>query len=364
MAEAAGTRGAKEAKVAEASEAINKMLAADILRNVQGFDNTCLRLLGAGRSSTAFKVCYDNTNCSRCLISKVGHKPGDLDELEVALQRSATIAAKGTDYENLVSKFAGYVKTPEGIQILNSFYRDNYGDMDNFMSPNWAKISVPQFASFLVEIFSTLDFLFKKIGFIHMDLKLDNVLIIDGSVHRVLTFGDGKRATMPYMPYSAMVIDFGNAYSWKDSARQYRGKQYNNSDIYGPESEFKGSCTFPGFDVFRFFHIISLYETRMSLELRTFWTEAKKKVFAGFYESLVALMNPKYGMLSRDGCRLMLNLINYGIMIDYESAVMHICNTTGSGCSIEQDLSAGQRKVQRQRKSPSGRQAASKAEQP
>jgi serine/threonine protein kinase len=282
-------------------------MAEKVLKKLPNLDQNCMRKLGSGSSSDAFKVCHINTNCTKCFIAKVGHKPDYIDPVEAAISKHATEAVKGTDYEHLVPKFWSYGETKDGIQILSSVYTDNYGDMVDFMKTKWAWLSVPQFASLLVEIFCTLDFLFKKIGVIHMDLKLENVLIINGTFNRVLTFGDGKRAILPVnMRYSAMVIDYGNAYSWKDSTREFKGEVLDNSPIYGSESEFKGACYFSGFDVFRFFYNLSVFEPYMNASLLKFWHELKKKVFSGFYDELVKVMNPAYSMLSREGCFLSL----------------------------------------------------------
>lgn len=312
-------------------------MSEEILKNIQGLDHTCLQRLSSGATGTAFKVCRENTNCVDCLIAKVGHKPGDLDELEAAFDKSANTAVKGTEYEPLVSKFAGFSVTPEGIQILSSFYNANFGDMKDFMSSRWATISVPQFASLLIEIFATLDFLFQKIGFVHMDLKLDNVLIIPGTNNRELNLGDGLKATLPdNMNYSAMVIDYGNGYSSKDSAREFKGAVLDNSTAYDVTTEFQGACYYPGFDVFRFFYTVTQNEYRMSQPLLRFWQEARKKVFSGFYDQLAKRTLPRYGMLSGDGCYFLTTLMQSGSMfVDYEWAAWYIANTPGSGCEIE-----------------------------
>ena len=301
----------------------------------------CTKELSSGATGTGYKVC--DHGCKQCRIAKVGKFEGALDPLEAAFDYNANEVVKGTPYKYLVSKFIDFVRTPDHREVLYSEFNDNHGDMESFMSTRWQTIEVSQFASLLLEIFATLDYLHTHMGFLHMDLKLDNVLVIDATPESRFPLGDGTRVQRaPGVKYSAMVIDYGNGYARADSSRTFEGKIWPNSEIYAAGStDFAGKCYYPAFDVIRLF--FWLYEIRntCSPKLSAFIEKCTDLMFNGHIDALSRYRN-RYYMLDKDGCVVMKKLIDEGniILRTYGEACWHICNTPGSDCTLASGPSA------------------------
>jgi serine/threonine protein kinase len=315
------------------------------------FVRRCSKKLGEGNSGAATKECY-NPDCTNCRVVKKS-----LDDDYVSFFREAAIddrlqtaAKKSKAYEKLVPKFYSFFNNAHKRQTIETSWNPNEGDFKTFLDREFMVINRPQFARFLAQIFCTLAFLHKEVGFVHMDLKCDNVLIITDDEHfesseiayenHLPLAYDGKNfmLDLPYGPQSAMVIDFGNGFT---DDFVYRNFIIEKTNIYSKGTEFGGECDFQAFDAFRLF--VNIYDMMKSYHIEPafaeFFIRLVGKIFGKFFMKTLhdkTSYNKGYQMLNAKGCKELKEFMSLNGQITYASVAYTIATLPGSGITLSE----------------------------
>ena len=311
----------------------------------------CQKSLGEGAHGSAEKQCFDDA-CTNCRVIKTSlYNDKDSFLREAALDDALQIAVIGTPYEKLVPKF--YMYEDRGTQqVIETSWNPNVGNMEAYLKKHAHTMTPQTFARLLAQIFSTLAFLHEKIGFRHMDLKCDNVLIVNNNEPFVFASvgpqiidslpitaevdGEYKNINLnlPYSNVSAMIIDFGNSDVKKGLT--YRGIPVQEEDIYIKGSVFDGQCNFQAFDVFRM--IADIYNIFKNFRAKpTFYPileKLKTTIFGDFFDK--TFNNSKsyiedFRMLNSTGCRQLKSYMSLHGVITYASVAKIIADIPEGG---------------------------------
>ena len=237
------------------------------IRNIKR--SKCTKKLGSG-INTAYKVCRKTSNCSECAVLKIGE---EVEPYEVEFIKKLQNATRGTKYANSVIHFLSAPKVGSSLALLTE-YTPNLGDMDDYFKKY--TISVQIMKSILEQLFSLLDYLYDKVGFLHMDLKPKNILI----------------APPPDHP-RVVLIDYGSSYDGKIKGTNV----YDTNREFGPG---KYSLYRPAFDIFRLFDCLDDY--RFSRSVQNYVNSLRMRLLGNLSQyHKEDLYIQEYAMLTRKG---------------------------------------------------------------
>ena len=208
----------------------------------------CNKKLGSGTYGEVLLECTDN-RCEKCHVrKKFVLKPGTDQsyaryntKFEIRMLRKVTKLVKDTPWSYYIIKMLPTKKSK--YEIVTEYFKD-FEVISNFQN-----IGVEQLKAFLLQIFGTLDFLFRH-GILHMDLYPKNILAVptESKASKILSF-DGFSVKVPDVKYQAKLIDWGIAI---DMSRLVTEEGYE--PMFYKNSEQGGECYMPYYD---FIHLIN-----------------------------------------------------------------------------------------------------------
>lgn len=282
-------------------------------------ESTCSKKLGSGNNGAVYKVCA-NSECKACVAVKFG---AHVHDYEGTFTRIISNATQGTPFEPHVQRFVSMLDintAKSGPQpLIFTRLEANSGDM-------YGAKSIPHdvFLGLMVQIFATLNYLHVKTGFLHMDMKTDQILLANGSKEEVLpnvgAGGSGPRGSqtgaaggsgsaggrprafrVPMMPLRAVLLDYGNGHDGKTE----------DSKIYDVQSDYRGRCYIPSFDIIRLFD--DLDGVRVGPQTKHFIREWRNFVFGGWFAKLTSSKYmDSYHTSTAPACDLMAKLAQDG----------------------------------------------------
>jgi serine/threonine protein kinase len=212
----------------------------------------CNKKLGSGTYGEVLLECTDK-NCEKCHVrKKFILKPGTDQSyaqyntnFEIRMLRKVTNLVKNTPWSYYIIKMLPIKKSK--YEIVTEYFKDF--EVISMLH----NIGVDQLKAFLIQIFGTLDYLFRR-GILHMDLYPKNILAVpsESKASKILSF-DGFSVKVPDVKYQAKLIDWGIAI---DTSRLVTEEGYE--PMFYKNSEQGGECYMPYYD---FIHLINaLYE--------------------------------------------------------------------------------------------------------
>ena len=294
-------------------------------RKLRGGQDYCRSELGKTDTSVAEKVC-DDPACEKCYVVKRGRNGYFVDVHELATTREAWMIAKTSPVfkyhvnEYVTDKFIGYAaptklekslgQKGEKMYSLTSKYIENYGDFEKVFSENY--ITREALAHFLIQTVLTMDYLWVKGAFLHMDIKPANVLAakwptdaIGRFIPEILTVPSKTdvKFLLPGVPEWAVLIDFGNSIYYEDPKRN---PDKSGSNIYD-DPPWNGDCYLPAFDIFRLLRELERKRRRMSPQAEELFNDVIASTFISpkFIQNFTeneTTYDKRYGMLTGRGC--------------------------------------------------------------
>ncbi len=296
----------------------------------------CVKNLGRGAHGKADRECLCDSkdltsSCENCKGPCVVVKYSDEDtSKEGHACKVISDAVKGTPYENNFLKFVSYdpivadrysdgeIKTViKNSKLVTEDLGPGAVDAEKFI----AKLGVlTKFTlqCYFVQIFAALDFAFEKAGFLHMDLKPANTVILERAT--VTPYMDlGGKMRYWRSPFLVVIIDYGEAALVDPRAErdhEVEKPSIRMASAYFPlksehydrmwRDEWNGFCYTRAFDAFRLIYdlltrVKSLnMDSDASAQLTSIWEESFKKwIPAGFTKNSTVKM---YAMMSGRIC--------------------------------------------------------------
>jgi serine/threonine protein kinase len=256
----------------------------------------CATFLGSGASARdgVYKVCFD-TACKRCVALKLSTLGFQEARIHIAIQEAVRSSVYSSHVAQLLYARAIAESKTEQYAIVTRFVEGRKTLYD--VAP---RLSVSDLEMLLVQIFQTLSFLHSRIrGFVHMDLKTDNIAIVTASGTE--TLGPWR---LPNLRVSAVILDFGHSVS----------RAYPDEGLYGKSTEYYG-CTKPVYDIFKLlFGIRELVRGASAAFIKDlfefcFGTQRPFPLQKPYF-------NPYYHLPQTAGCNILPNL-------SYESVLRH-----------------------------------------
>lgn len=192
----------------------------------------CATFLGTGASARdgVYKVCFDSS-CKRCVALKLATLGFQEARIHIAIEKAVSNTIYSAHIAQLLYARAIAESKTEQYAIVTRYVEGKKTLYD--IGPS---LAVRDLEMLLIQIFQTLSFLHSRIrGFVHMDLKTDNVAIVKTTGTESL--GPWKLTSLRY---SAVILDFGHSVS----------RSYPDEDLYGRSTEYYG-CTKPVYDIFK-----------------------------------------------------------------------------------------------------------------
>lgn len=227
-------------------------------------------VLGEGAYGTVHKIC-DNKNC---YASKT-FKDEDDDRYtyteyvqEKTMLELVNQTLKGTQFHSFIVK---PVSTKEKRTINTEFDSNTIGTLSKLKN-----IDLPQMKVFLIEIFGTLDYLYETRSILHMDLKSQNIIVVNRKEHlpeRInFNYAEPFSVKLDKQPLQIKIIDWGIAIDL-------------HNKLMVKESVFTekklSDCFIPFYD---FTHIISELYMLGSKETKVFIKDLIKWVYSYSHE--------------------------------------------------------------------------------
>lgn len=235
-------------------------------------------------------------------------------------------AVMGTPYENNFLKFVSYepivadrysdgeIKTViQNSKLVTADLGPGAVDAEKFLEKKGV-LTKFTLQCYLVQVFAALDFVFEKSGFLHMDLKPANTVILERPTVTPYMDLNGK---MRYWrsPFLVVIIDYGEAALVDPHAKrdhELEKPSIRMASAYFPlksedtdrfwRDEWNGYCYTRAFDAFRLIYdlltrIKSLnMDSEATAQLRNIWEESFSKwIPAGFTQNISVKM---YAMMS------------------------------------------------------------------
>ena len=295
--------------------------------------NSCATFLGKGSYGEVKLVCKVEETCTECVVVKFG----DISDNESRIGNLAAAALSQCFYEAQVAKVYGFFASEGELKNLSEggskkdpavMVMEHIESLD----PKRDTMTILQslspevFMLVNIQLFAALSKISQEVpGFIHMDLKPANILLRQGSKSdRQLLFPiSASESLIIIIPAGVpipVILDFGVSVRFKDTSMKHESR------VFGPQTEFDNQCYFQGFDTFRYlaYFIIKLHGSHahhaVKLVADKLWgkntikhlTEKSDPKHPQYY------FNPKYQMLTKDGCRL---IVQAGSGLTYKHAV-------------------------------------------
>ena len=173
--------------------------------------NDCRILQQQGVHGKVFRICEFISPCGNCYAIKIG----DIEREEYDINEQAFDVLQGTKGEGCVAKPVRYITSttagyPNNAIMIMQFIQSPIQTKNFFMS------TTPEvFLLVQIQLFKVLYILSQKIpGFLHMDLKFDNIKIIEGldtEEYLDLEINADTKLSLRIPPHtpSVVLLDFG-----------------------------------------------------------------------------------------------------------------------------------------------------------
>ena len=263
---------------------------------------SCNKKLGSGAYGEVLLECTNN-NCEKCHVrKKFTLKPGSDQsyaqyntKFEIRMLRKVTKLVKNTPWSYYIIKMLPVKKTK--YEIVTEYFKD-FEVVENLHN-----INVEQLKAFLLQIFGTLDYLFRR-GILHMDLYPKNILAVpaESKAASILSF-EGFSVKVPRVKYQAKLIDWGIAIDLNNLV-----KEEGFEPMYNENSEQGGECYMPYYD---FIHLINTLFQHCDLQAQHFLIALGTYVFSDFKRYLKHLRTPR---TTKKECVEIKNLIKKNIV--------------------------------------------------
>lgn len=173
--------------------------------------NDCRILQQEGVHGKVYRICEFISPCGNCYAIKIG----DIEREEYEINQQAYQVLQGTRGEGCVAKPVRYISSttagyPNNAIMIMQFIQSP------IQTENFFKSSTPEiFLLVQIQLFKVLNILSQKIpGFLHMDLKFDNLKIIEGldtEEYLELDINAHTKVSLRIPPHTPRVVllDFG-----------------------------------------------------------------------------------------------------------------------------------------------------------
>lgn len=206
--------------------------------------------MGSGAYGKVEKLCL-KSNCTSCVAIKTFYEKENLPDqtfsdftYEKYLTNKVNGALKGTQFHNFITKPVNLKNYTN--ELVTEFYDNN---VFSTLKKHKQTLSVNDLQAFFIEVFGTLDYLWTNHKILHMDLKIDNLIVTFKTTEKVpreIKFKDFL-VEIPSTKIIVKIIDWGLSVD-------LLSKKYVDLIFNKEEKDFQGQCYLPFFDLTHFLY--------------------------------------------------------------------------------------------------------------